>query len=167
MTEVKVSSPTVGHAAYLRQLESIGFDMRLVSPCLLGVASLAAALVAAEATLGQSLPTERGRAIAVRQCARCPAIGRTGDSPLGLAPPFRDLPQRYPVETLAEALAEGIVTGSSRHAALYFPPPRDRCPSHLYRQPCAYGKARTVIDPIGVRPHFQALHGTRTAAPVS
>ena len=30
---------------------------------------------------------------------------------MGLAPPFRDLPKRYPVENLAEALAEGIVTG--------------------------------------------------------
>lgn len=28
-----------------------------------------------------------------------------------LAPPFRALPQRYAVEHLAEALAEGIVTG--------------------------------------------------------
>lgn len=28
-----------------------------------------------------------------------------------LAPPFRSLSQRYPVEHLAEALAEGIVTG--------------------------------------------------------
>jgi mono/diheme cytochrome c family protein len=30
---------------------------------------------------------------------------------MGLAPPFRDLPKRYPVEHLAEALAEGIVAG--------------------------------------------------------
>ena len=30
---------------------------------------------------------------------------------MGLAPPFRDLSQRYPIEMLAEALAEGIVTG--------------------------------------------------------
>ena len=38
-------------------------------------------------------------------------LGLTGASPMGLAPPFRDLSQRYPIETLAEALAEGIVTG--------------------------------------------------------
>jgi hypothetical protein len=30
---------------------------------------------------------------------------------MGLAPPFRDLTKRYPVDNLAEALAEGIVTG--------------------------------------------------------
>lgn len=32
-------------------------------------------------------------------------------SPLEIAPPFRTLHERYPVETLEEALAEGIVTG--------------------------------------------------------
>ena len=32
-------------------------------------------------------------------------------SPLPVAPPFRTLHERYPVADLAEALAEGIVTG--------------------------------------------------------
>jgi cytochrome c len=31
--------------------------------------------------------------------------------PLKIAPPFRTLHERYPVETLQESLAEGIVTG--------------------------------------------------------
>ena len=30
---------------------------------------------------------------------------------MAAAPPFRDLGKRYPIEQLAEALAEGIVTG--------------------------------------------------------
>jgi hypothetical protein len=30
---------------------------------------------------------------------------------MGLAPPFGDLSKRYPIETLGEALAEGIVVG--------------------------------------------------------
>ena len=34
-----------------------------------------------------------------------------GPSPLEIAPPFRTLHQRYPVEKLQESLAEGIVTG--------------------------------------------------------
>jgi mono/diheme cytochrome c family protein len=41
----------------------------------------------------------------------CHAVGKTGDSPLALAPPFRTLHDRYPVEDLEESLAEGIVTG--------------------------------------------------------
>lgn len=36
---------------------------------------------------------------------------RVGESPLPAAPPFRTLHQRYPVESLEESLAEGIVTG--------------------------------------------------------
>jgi len=32
-------------------------------------------------------------------------------SPLAAAPPLRELHKRYPVENLAEAFAEGIVTG--------------------------------------------------------
>lgn len=60
---------------------------------------------------GQAAPGERGRAIAQKLCARCHAIDQKGSSPMGLAPPFRDLSQRYPIEMLAEALAEGITTG--------------------------------------------------------
>jgi cytochrome c len=54
--------------------------------------------------------TERGRQFAESNCGRCHAIGQAGDSALPKAPPFRTLHQRYPVEDLAEALAEGIRT---------------------------------------------------------
>ena len=54
-----------------------------------------------------------GQRLVEANCARCHAVGRTGDSPLPIAPPFRTLHTRYPVENLAEALAEGIVTGHS------------------------------------------------------
>lgn len=53
----------------------------------------------------------KGRAILTEKCARCHAIDRTGDSPLSQAPAFRTLHRKYPVATIAEALAEGIVTG--------------------------------------------------------
>ncbi|MBK3425862.1 c-type cytochrome, partial [Methylobacterium ajmalii] len=53
----------------------------------------------------------QGAALARTHCARCHAVGRTGPSPLRAAPPFRDLHARYPVEELAESLAEGIRTG--------------------------------------------------------
>jgi mono/diheme cytochrome c family protein len=54
---------------------------------------------------------QRGRTFAVNNCARCHSIDRVTQSPLKIAPPFRTLHLRYPVETLGEALAEGIVTG--------------------------------------------------------
>ena len=82
--------------------------------------ALAHAMLALPA-LAQS-PESRGEAIAQRQCARCHAIGREGDSPMGLAPPFRELPKRYPVENLAEALAEGIVTGHPAMPRFTFTP---------------------------------------------
>jgi cytochrome c len=56
----------------------------------------------------QMAQVDRGRALAQANCARCHAIDPTGESPLAKAPPFRTLHRRYPVETLAEALAEGI-----------------------------------------------------------
>ena len=67
-------------------------------------------LLAMPATAGDQT-WARGRAIAEAKCARCHAIGAKGESPMALAPPFRTLPERYPVEHLAEALAEGIVIG--------------------------------------------------------
>jgi cytochrome c len=54
---------------------------------------------------------QRGKAFALTNCARCHAIDRVSSSPLKIAPPFRTLHTRYPVEALAEALAEGIQTG--------------------------------------------------------
>jgi hypothetical protein len=42
---------------------------------------------------------------------------------MGLAPPFRDLPQKYPIEMLAEALAEGIMTGHPAMPNFAFEPP--------------------------------------------
>lgn len=54
---------------------------------------------------------EQGRRLALLYCAGCHAIDKVSPSPLRIAPPFRNLHQRYPVETLEEALAEGIITG--------------------------------------------------------
>lgn len=52
-----------------------------------------------------------GRAIAKGMCSACHAISREDVSQLSIAPPFRALGQRYPLESLEESLAEGIVTG--------------------------------------------------------
>ncbi len=60
-------------------------------------------------------PEQRGKAYAKAHCARCHAIDRLRPSPLKAAPPFRTLHLRYPIESLGEALAEGINTG---HAAM-------------------------------------------------
>jgi len=54
---------------------------------------------------------QQGKRLALTYCARCHAIDKVSPSPLKIAPPFRTLHERYPVETLEEALAEGIITG--------------------------------------------------------
>lgn len=54
---------------------------------------------------------QRGLTLARANCARCHSIDKISASPLKLAPPFRELHNRYPVESLEEALGEGIVTG--------------------------------------------------------
>jgi len=63
------------------------------------------------AALAQTGSPTRGEALVRDNCATCHAIGRTGPSATAGAIPFRDLHRRYPVEQLAEALAEGISTG--------------------------------------------------------
>ena len=52
-----------------------------------------------------------GEALLTKNCGPCHAVGKSGDSPRKEAPPFRTLGQRYPVESLEEALGEGIITG--------------------------------------------------------
>ena len=74
------------------------------------LAALAACLFAGTAGAAAD-GVQRGREFARANCARCHSIERSGESPLKSAPAFRTLHQRYPVEYLEEALAEGIVTG--------------------------------------------------------
>jgi cytochrome c len=51
-----------------------------------------------------------GEKLAELHCSRCHAVGNEGDSLMEGVPPLRDLKLRYPVEDLAESLAEGMVT---------------------------------------------------------
>lgn len=79
--------------------------MRIVPACL---AILLATTISA---LAASPAERRGKAFAKANCSRCHAIDLKSASPNEAAPPFRMLHLRYPVETLAEAFAEGIYTG--------------------------------------------------------
>lgn len=66
--------------------------------------------------------TAKGEVLVRENCARCHAIGKEGDSPHKDAPPFRTLSQKYPVADLAEALAEGIVSGHPDMPIFVFSP---------------------------------------------
>ena len=72
--------------------------------------------------LAMSPAEQRGKTFALANCARCHSVDRVTPSPLKIAPPFRTLHLRYPVETLGEALAEGIVTGHPTMPAFQLDP---------------------------------------------
>ncbi len=65
----------------------------------------------ASAESGLNPSEQRGLALAKTYCALCHAIDKVSPSPLKIAPPFRDLHKRFPVENLEEPLAEGLSTG--------------------------------------------------------
>lgn len=65
---------------------------------------------------------QKGLAILRTHCVRCHALGGTGASPFKPAPPFRTLHLRYPIESLEESLAEGIITGHPAMPEFHFDP---------------------------------------------
>ena len=66
--------------------------------------------------------TDKGHALVEKNCARCHAIGKEGESSHKEAPPFRTLSAKYPVADLAESLAEGIVSGHPDMPIFVFSP---------------------------------------------
>jgi len=72
---------------------------------------LAFTLITMTQAVAASPAQQRGKTFALNNCARCHSIDKVTPSPLKIAPPFRTLHTRYPIESIAEALAEGIQTG--------------------------------------------------------
>lgn len=68
-------------------------------------------ILSSQAQAQMSPAAQRGFQFSRTNCARCHSIDRVSPSPLAVAPPFRNLHQRYPVEDLQIPLAEGIRTG--------------------------------------------------------
>jgi cytochrome c len=73
-----------------------------------GAASVSVALAVSAQSAGD---IKHGQALVTRNCARCHATMRTGESAHPEAPAFRTLGKRYPIESLEEALGEGIISG--------------------------------------------------------
>jgi mono/diheme cytochrome c family protein len=89
------------------------------------VAAAALAALAACATSEERdarAAEERGKNIVVTHCGSCHATGASGDSPAPEAPPFRTLSRNYRVDTLEEALAEGISVGHPAMPQFQFAP---------------------------------------------
>ena len=86
------------------------------------VLGAALAAGAAQAQTESEIQTAKGRALVTRNCVQCHAVGRTDRSADPAAPPLRELHERYDVETLGEALAEGILTGHPAMPEFRFQP---------------------------------------------
>jgi mono/diheme cytochrome c family protein len=95
-------------------------DGRAARPLAAALALLAIGAIAAPALAADDVA--RGRALVEESCARCHATGAAGDSPLALAPRFRELSRRYPVSAIEEALAEGIMTAHPDMPEFVFAP---------------------------------------------
>jgi mono/diheme cytochrome c family protein len=72
--------------------------------------------------VGPEPAAQRGLNIARAHCARCHSIDRTTPSPLAIAPAFRTLNKKYPLEHLEEAMAEGLSTGHPTMPEFQFNP---------------------------------------------
>jgi len=64
----------------------------------------------------------QGRAMAEVMCSQCHAIGTDDVGPHPETVPFRRLSWDYPIETLAEPLAEGIIVGHPDMPVFQFEP---------------------------------------------
>ncbi len=53
----------------------------------------------------------RGQSLVEQNCSGCHSIGITGQSPNPIAPPFRQLSERFPIDALQETFITTIDTG--------------------------------------------------------
>jgi cytochrome c len=93
-------------------------------PRLMPALCLAMLLVAASGmpSKAETVDIEAGRELAERYCASCHGLGEHGESPHRDAPPLRTFGDKWPLESLEEALAEGIVVGHPDMPELAFDP---------------------------------------------
>ena len=84
--------------------------------------ALIAFLALAGSAAAQPVDLARGQMLVERHCAGCHATGVAGVSPNKAAPPFRNLHTRYQIDDLAEALAEGLLTGHPAMPEFHFAP---------------------------------------------
>ncbi len=70
----------------------------------------------------ETSPVDKGREVVTKLCARCHSVTREGESPFADAPPFRAFASKWPLESLEEALAEGIVVGHPAMPEFMFGP---------------------------------------------
>jgi cytochrome c len=110
----------VGFRSGMQKVVQLGIGLAFVANALAIALALGPSQAKGEEVLSPA--AQRGLVLVRTNCSRCHAIGKMGESSLPIAPPFRTLHERYPVEDLQEPLAEGIVTGHPDHARISLRP---------------------------------------------
>jgi cytochrome c len=87
----------------------------------LATISFVGMLLSASHSVADENLRRRGETLLQANCGTCHAIDTVQSSPHREAPPFRTLATRYPVDFLAEALAEGLSTGHQDMPEFIFP----------------------------------------------
>ena len=59
----------------------------------------------------QDPAAQRGLTFLQTNCAQCHSVDKVSESRLAIAPPFRALHLKYPIEDLRRPLSEGIIAG--------------------------------------------------------
>jgi cytochrome c len=70
-----------------------------------------ALLAYAPSSFAQSPAAQRGLTFVRAHCAQCHSIDKASESQLQIAPAFRTLHLKYPIENLERPLSEGIIAG--------------------------------------------------------
>jgi cytochrome c len=91
-------------AVNLRPSKHLAAILALGSSFLFAVSS-----ALAQSPAAQSPAAQRGLTFVRVHCAQCHSIDKVSESPLTIAPPFRTLHQKFPIESLRPRLAEGIM----------------------------------------------------------
>jgi cytochrome c len=110
----------VGFRGAMQRAVQLGVGLALIANAVAIFLALVPLQAKGEEVLSPA--AQRGLVILRSNCSRCHATGKIGESPLPIAPPFRTLHERYPVEDLQEPLAEGIVTGHPTMPEFRFDP---------------------------------------------
>jgi cytochrome c len=111
---------TMGFRSGMQKAVQLGIGLAFIADAVAIVLAVAPLQAKSEEVLSPA--AQRGLVIVRTNCSRCHAVGKVGDSPLPIAPPFRTLHERYPVDDLQEPLAEGIVTGHPTMPEFRFDP---------------------------------------------
>ncbi len=104
----------------MRHIVQLGISIGSLANLVAILITMTASPAKAENVLSPA--AQRGFVLLRADCSNCHAIGKVGDSTLKIAPPFRTLHRRYPIEDLEEPLAEGIITGHPTMPEFRFDP---------------------------------------------